>query len=156
KGEEGPEGRHTLRAMVRLATIYQDDGRHADAVKLFEAVLPLQRKKLGVEHEETLWSTVCLPGSYLALSRYAEAVKASRQAAQAWEKLNRNDENHLYNAACIRAVLATALRKADNSPSAAKLADAEADRAMSWLKRAVAAGFKNSAHMKKDTDLDGL
>ena len=35
-------------------------------------------------------------------------------------------------------------------------ADEQADQAMAWLKQAVAAGYKDVAHMKKDKDLDPL
>jgi len=59
-------------------------------------------------------------------------------------------------AACFRAVTAAVIRADDQSEDAAKDAAAEADRAMDWLKQAVAAGFKNAAHMKQDTDLEAL
>jgi hypothetical protein len=36
------------------------------------------------------------------------------------------------------------------------LAREEADKAMVWLHKAVAAGWTNAAHMRKDTDLDFL
>ena len=48
---------------------------------------------------------------------------------------------------------AAVIRATDMSPTAAEQADAEADRAMAWLTKAVAAGYKDVAHMKKDTDL---
>ncbi|HVC95981.1 MAG TPA: hypothetical protein VND64_19995 [Pirellulales bacterium] len=51
---------------------------------------------------------------------------------------------------------AAVIRADDQSEDAAKDAAAEADRAMDWLKQAVAAGFKNAAHMKQDTDLEAL
>jgi hypothetical protein len=45
---------------------------------------------------------------------------------------------------------------ADKSASAGHEADAEADRAMAWLKQAVSAGYKDAAHMNRDSDLDSL
>ena len=39
---------------------------------------------------------------------------------------------------------------------AARLAKEQADLAMAWLHKAVAAGFKDAEHMKKDKDLDAL
>ncbi|HVK13535.1 MAG TPA: hypothetical protein VM597_32610, partial [Gemmataceae bacterium] len=39
---------------------------------------------------------------------------------------------------------------------AARLAKEEADLAMAWLHKAVAAGFKDAAHLKRDPDLDPL
>ena len=38
----------------------------------------------------------------------------------------------------------------------ARLAQADADQAMVWLTKAVAAGYKNHEHMEQDTDLDPL
>jgi hypothetical protein len=65
-----------------------------------------------------------------------------------YEKLGRADPASLYNAARWRAVLAGLLQ--------GDAAKAEADRAMAWLTKAVAAGFKDRAHMEKDADLDAL
>ena len=88
--------------------------------------------------------------------RHFEKVKdpaGCRQTAEMWEKLNRADAASLYNAACMRAVTAAVLRAADPSPAGAQQACAEAERAMAWLKQAVAAGYKDAAHMAKDPDL---
>jgi hypothetical protein len=79
-----------------------------------------------------------------------------RQTAVMWENLHRTDSGSLYRAACLRAVTAAVVRTADKSPEGGKQAGAEADRAMAWLTQAVAAGYKNAAHMKQDTDLDAL
>ena len=72
-----------------------------------------------------------------------------------WEKLNRTDADSLYAAARFRAVTAGVQAKAKTA-DAAKLAKDDADRAMQWLQKAVQAGYKDSAHMKKDTYLDPL
>ena len=79
-----------------------------------------------------------------------------RQVAELWEKRNGTDANSLYDAACYRAITAAAIRASDKSPQGAKQADAEADRAMAWLKKAVAAGLNNASHMAADHDLDDL
>ena len=64
------------------------------------------------------------------------------------------------NAACYRAVTAGFLRADDaDSPDAGEQADAEADKAMIWLTKAVAAGYdtpRHLAHMTRDRDLDAL
>jgi hypothetical protein len=91
--------------------------------------------------------------------RYFEKTKepaGCSQTAVLWEKLKRTDLDSLYKAACFRAVTAAVLRAADKSASAAHQADAEADRAMDWLKQSIAAGYKDGAHMKKDNDLNSL
>ena len=83
-------------------------------------------------------------------------VAGCRKTAEFWEKLRRTDPRSLYNAACYRAVTAGVGRASDKSPAAAQEARAEADRAMTWLKQAIAAGYDNVALMKKDSDLDAL
>jgi hypothetical protein len=72
-----------------------------------------------------------------------------------WEQLKRTDADSLYNAATLRAVTAAVLKQAPGA-DAAKPSGEEADRAMSWLKQAVVAGYKDVAQMEKDNDLDAL
>ena len=72
------------------------------------------------------------------------------------EELKPTDARCLYNLACYHAVTAAVLRTDKKSAAAAREADAEADTAMTWLKQAVAAGFKNVTHMRNDEDLDNL
>jgi hypothetical protein len=94
--------------------------------------------------------------SLVAVHRGAEAVPVIREATAMWEKLNRTDAGSLYNAASFRAITAAVLRAAGKSASVGEEADTEADRAMTWLKQAVAAGYKDAAHMNRDKDLDSL
>ena len=81
-----------------------------------------------------------------------------RATAEMWERLNRTDANSLYNAACFRAVTAAAVKVDPNIPArdAARLAQEQADLAIAWLHKAVAAGFMSVEHVKKDTDVDSL
>jgi tetratricopeptide (TPR) repeat protein len=100
-----------------------------------------------------------LPGVMDLRLRHFEKTKDAagcRQTAETWEKLKRTDAASLYDAACMRAVTSAVLRATDKSAAGAKQADAEADRALAWLKQAVTAGYKNAAHMKQDKDLDAL
>jgi hypothetical protein len=73
-----------------------------------------------------------------------------------WEELDRADATNLYTAACMPAVTAAVLRAADLSPAGAKQADAEAEKAMAWLKKAVAARYKDLTGIEKDHDRDAL
>ena len=75
-----------------------------------------------------------------------------RATAEMWEKLNRTDADSMYNAACFRAVAAGLYAK-QNQPAEAQ---ADADRAMAWLTKAVAAGYRDRAHIEQDVDLDAL
>jgi hypothetical protein len=82
-----------------------------------------------------------------------------RQTAALWERLQHKDADSLYNAACFRAVAAGLLRAAARTPEAGQQAEAEADTAMSWLRKAVAAGYQTPFHvawMTRDHDLDAL
>ncbi|HEX4071640.1 MAG TPA: hypothetical protein VHX68_10730, partial [Planctomycetaceae bacterium] len=58
--------------------------------------------------------------------------------------------------ACFHAVIASVLRATDKSASAANQAETEADLAIAWLKDAIAAGYKDAAHLKKENDLNSL
>src|SRR5262249_25853728 len=131
----------------RLATL----GRGAEAVRLIDDCV---RRSAGQAVHPRL-----LPGVMsLRLRHFEKAGDAAgcRQTAARWERLKRTDADSLYNAARMRAVTAALFRAAHASSEGARQADAEADRAMAWLKQAVAAGYKNASHMKQDKDLDAL
>src|SRR5262249_46579548 len=86
----------------------------------------------------------------LQIFRDRRDAPGCRQTAERWEKLGRTDAASLYDAACFRAVTAGLL--ADDPPAAS----AEADRAMDWLRKAVAAGYRNHAQLASDEDLAAL
>jgi hypothetical protein len=73
-----------------------------------------------------------------------------RATAELWEKLNRTDAPSLHTAARMRAVTASVIRANDASAGAAQDVINEADRAVAWLRQAVAAGFADAAGLKKD------
>jgi tetratricopeptide (TPR) repeat protein len=78
-----------------------------------------------------------------------------RATAAMWEKRDRRDAASLYDAACCRAVASAVQAKAGGA-DAEWLAKQDADEAMAWLTKAVAAGYGNVSHMKQDKDLDAL
>jgi hypothetical protein len=78
-------------------------------------------------------------------------VAGCRTSAEMWEKLDLRDAKSLYKAACWRAITARVLRD-----TAATGADAEADRAIAWLRQAVAAGYSDAAQAATDSDLEVL
>src|SRR5262249_34016946 len=79
-----------------------------------------------------------------------------RATAEMWEKLERTDVASLYDAACKWAVTAAVTRASDQSERGVKESKAEADKAMAWLRKAVAAGSKDVKLMKMDRDLDAV
>jgi hypothetical protein len=90
--------------------------------------------------------------------RYFEKTKdgaGCRKTASLWEGLKRTDADSLYSAACFRSVAAAVVKQTQGA-GATRLAKEEADRAMVWLKQALAAGYKDAAHMTRDKDLDAL
>jgi serine/threonine protein kinase/tetratricopeptide (TPR) repeat protein len=78
-----------------------------------------------------------------------------RQTAEMWEQLNRTDANSIYTAARYRAVAAAAVGLT-GEPDAPRRADAEGDQAMIWLRRALAAGYRDIPHLLRDSALDSL
>jgi len=184
----GPGHPDTLSSMTGLAAAYAALGRPTDALKQFEETLALWKAKLGPDHPDTLLAMGNLAEALLALDRRAEAVAitddclrrakgkavdrrllphvldvrlrvfatekdatACRQTAEMWERLERKDAGSLYSAACFRAVTAGVLPAGAQSP--------DADQAMGWLAKAVAAGYNTPrylARMTRDHDLDAL
>ena len=75
-----------------------------------------------------------------------------RSTAETHEKLVPSDAGGLYDHACFRSEASGCFSKS-NQPTEAKL---DADRAMVHLTKAVAAGYRDAAHMAKDDDLAAL
>jgi serine/threonine protein kinase/tetratricopeptide (TPR) repeat protein len=151
KARLGPDHPDTLMSMWVVADSLAKLGRGAEAVPIIDAVA---RRAAGKVVDPRL-----LPGVMDLRLRHFEKDRDAmgcRQTAETWESLRGSDADSLYNAARMRAVTAAVLRAADKAPAGARQADAEADRALDWLKQAVAAGYKNAAHLKQDKDLDAL
>jgi hypothetical protein len=153
KAKLGPDHPDTLDSMSHLAISYADAGENKRALRLFEETLALQKAKLRPNHPATLDTRLSIASVKVKLGRAAEAAADCRDAT---EKLNRTDAASLYNAACFRALLAAVLRGGAPSADSTKGANEEADRAMTWLNRAVVAGYHDAANMSKDHDLDAL
>jgi tetratricopeptide (TPR) repeat protein len=93
----------------------------------------------------------------LRLFEKAKDADGCRTTAVLWEKQGRTDEASLYQATVCRAVTAKVMRQAKPlTADAARRALGEEDRAMAWLQKAVAAGFKDVAGLKQDKDLEAL
>jgi serine/threonine protein kinase/tetratricopeptide (TPR) repeat protein len=151
KARLGPDHRDTLSSMWGLADSLIKLRRGAEAVSVIDECV---RRAAGKEVQPDL----LLDLMALRLRHFQKARDAAgcRQTAEMWEGLKRTDAESLYDAACMRAVTAAVVRAADRFPADRKQADAEADRAMAWLQQAVAAGYKDAAHVKRDKDLDAL
>jgi tetratricopeptide (TPR) repeat protein len=149
KAKLGPDHPETLQSMEVLGFRYHALGRHAEALKLVKEQLPLSNAKLGPDHPLTLTAMNNLAAIYEALGRRADALKLLEEMLQLQGTKSgpsREVAETVYNIACIHA------RMIPRAPERA----AQADHAMEWLRRAVAAGFRDVATMKKDKDLDAL
>jgi serine/threonine protein kinase/tetratricopeptide (TPR) repeat protein len=147
----GPDHPDTLLGMGNVAQSLLNLGRGAEAVRLIDDCV---RRSAGQAVHPRL-----LPGVMdMRLRHFEKARDAAgcRQTAAMWEGLQRTDADSLYTAARMRAVTAAVLRTADTPSADGRPAEAEADRAMTWLKQAVTAGYKNATRLKQDKDLDAL
>ena len=153
KAKLGPDHPDTLVSLRDLAESLAELDRGAEAVSIIDECL----SRSGGKHVNPR----LIPGVVDLRLRHFERTKDAagcRATAEIWEKLARTDAASLYNAACMRAVTARVIGEDPRTPAdgAARLAGEEADRAMAWLERAVAAGFKDASHAAKDKDLDPL
>jgi tetratricopeptide (TPR) repeat protein len=176
-----PAGNGTLAgALFSLGLVLMDQGKYAEAAQHFREALDIQ-KRFAPDHPATLGfhfklaeslvacnvkEAVLVMGEYVRPAAgkggpplhdlFEERIKQFRAAAEKWEQLNRTDASYYFRAACWRAVIASVLRAADRSPQGLSRADAEADRAMEWLKKAVDAGFTDRARIKEWDHLEAL
>jgi hypothetical protein len=98
----------------------------------------------------------CTIGSVLVQSSKPQPAQAEcGRAIQILSDIRPPSVGSLYNLACAHALL-SAVAGTTGSGATAAQAQTEADRAMSLLRKAVAAGFRDAAHMRRDTDLDAL
>jgi serine/threonine protein kinase/tetratricopeptide (TPR) repeat protein len=151
KVKHGLDHARTLGCMNTLAANYLTAGRDAEALKLLDESWKRVEGKAG--NPGLIGQVLCVRLRYFAKTKDAAGCRAT---AEMYEKMKRTDSESLYEAACMRAVTAAVTCDSDKSAAAVKDAAAEADRAMAWLKQAVAAGYKDAAHMKEDKDLDAL
>jgi serine/threonine protein kinase len=153
KAKLGSDHPDTLKSMCGLAESLVKLDRGVEAVPLIDECV---QRAAGKVIDPRL-----LPEVMDLRLRHFEKTKDAagcRQTAEMWEKLNHTDAGSLYDTACMRAVTAAVIRVVAKTAGAdaTRLAKEETDRAMAWLKQAVAAGYKDAAHMKKDKDLDVL
>jgi tetratricopeptide (TPR) repeat protein len=89
--------------------------------------------------------------------RKMKDVEGCRATAVLWDGLGRVDADGCYNSACAHAQVSAAIRDRDSSSAEATTqANREANLAMEWLRKSIAAGYRNAAHMAQDSDLDIL
>jgi serine/threonine protein kinase/tetratricopeptide (TPR) repeat protein len=146
----GPNHPETLLSLWSLAKDLFNLDRGAEAVATIDDCL---RRAVGQRVHKNFPNVAGLRLHYF---EEAEDAAGCRATAEIWEKQERTDAASLYQAACCRAVTAKVLRATDSSPATVHQADQEADRAIAWLKQAVAAGYKDVTKLDEDEDLEAL
>jgi tetratricopeptide (TPR) repeat protein len=155
KTKLGSDHPDTLQSMHNLACIRFARSEHAEALKLYEEALALRKAKIGAGHQDVLKSILEMAGLRVHQFENTKDTAGCRAMTEMCEKLQPTDPASCYAVACYRAITAAVLR-ARGELAEAKQADAEADRAMAWLKKAVAAGYKDVATLNQDKALDSL
>jgi serine/threonine protein kinase len=85
-----------------------------------------------------------------------QRLSAAVESAARMKERAGDTADHLYDAACAYALCAAAAKQAKSPNTGAPESENLAAEAMALLMQAVARGYRNAAHMKKDTDLDAL
>ncbi|MEH2152210.1 CHAT domain-containing protein, partial [Nostoc sp.] len=83
-GEEHPD---VAQSLNQLATLYNRQGRYADAEPLSRQALEMRKRLLGEEHPDVANSLNNLAGLYLSQGRYADAEPLFRQALEMRKRL---------------------------------------------------------------------
>jgi eukaryotic-like serine/threonine-protein kinase len=146
-------------AYHEIADLLNTTARPSEALPWDDKALAIQRKMVGagVSHSRTyLARGINHRGVTLQMcGRAAEAVSAFREAISLLEGLPNPTSGDVYDLACVQSLISGVASNAGSGLTAAD-GQAEADQAMKSLRRAVAAGWKDGAHMRVDTDLDPL
>jgi serine/threonine-protein kinase len=145
---------------LNLADVHSGAGREAEARRCYQQALDLQRRVLAAA-PELAQSQGFMNSHYTALARFhrhlgqpAEAVAAILKRQELWP----TNPVELYNVACDLALCIPLVGRGKPALSAEEEAQRRryADEAMGVLRRAVARGFKDGAHMRADSDLEPL
>jgi serine/threonine protein kinase len=141
----GPPHSETLRSLKEVALCLEDLNRGADAVTEVDEFVRLAAAQ---QIDPKLMADLL----ELRIRHFAKAADAAACQATAamWEKMNKSDADSLFFAARLRAVAAKV------AGQDVQTATSEADRAMAWLEKAVAAGFSSSDSLRTHADLSSI
>jgi serine/threonine-protein kinase len=145
---------HTLLSMANLAESLLNLDRGTEALVLVDDCL---RLAMGKDIHPQLVPFL-LELRFRVFAKKKDAASC-RETAERFEQVEGHDADSLYLAACLRALIAGVLRADNKTPGTRVQADAEADKAMGWLEKAVAAGYHTPmqiTHMAQDPDLDAV
>ena len=144
----GPDHLDTLLSMVYVPQCLLRMGRGAEAVPLLDECYA----RAAAHGEMPKWYVPQALRLRMEHFRQAGDANGCRATAEMWEKRNPADADALSLAGRYRAVASGAYAKSNRPAEAA----ADAERAMAWLAKAVAAGYKNVTQLKAESDYDSL
>jgi tetratricopeptide (TPR) repeat protein len=146
-----PDHPDLLRSMGTLAACLAAFDRGAEAIPLIDDCV---RRSAG---------KAVVPGMIPALMdirlryfRDANDAQGCQATAELWDEGKRTDAESLLRAARYHAVTSALLRVKDPSEKGARSADAEADRAMAWLRQATDTGLVSVNIVKQVNELSVL
>lgn len=145
----GPSHRHTLYSMWGVAANLIKLDRYDEAIPVIDECLS---RAAGPSAEASFSD---LADKRLRYFEQKGDANGCRATAELWEKLPCTDSGSYYNAARFRAV-AAALYQSASKAEFVPLADDQAERAMAWLKKVVAAGYKDAKALKTEKDFNSL
>ena len=141
----GPDHPDTLRCMHNLAYSYLTFNRYDEALALIDDALGRVR---GTSEHPKL--TAMLLEKRLRVFQARGDARGCLETAGAREALQPSDPRGLYVSGYIRAICATVLRATDQSAESAARSNDQADQAVAWLRRAVAAGYAELDTIRDD------
>jgi serine/threonine-protein kinase len=144
-----------------IGWMLRQTGKMVEALAAIERAIAIQRKVAdshpGVpDFQGRLAVNLAIAGELQQKAgRPDEAAAYLRQAVAIYERLPARTPRDLYNLACTHATLAgIAAGRGSDRTTDRRLAEAE--QAMQWLRRAVAAGYRNVGFMRTDSSLNPL
>jgi serine/threonine-protein kinase len=146
-----------------IGAIQNETGHLAQALASFERARAILQKLVDANPSVTLFQNrLAMSYSYVGMARQrrgrpAEAAAEFRKAVAMMEHLSSLQPSgyNLYNLACFRSLLSGIAAEPGSGLSAAEV-DRLGAQAVETLHRAVAAGLRDVAFMRRDTDLNPL
>jgi tetratricopeptide (TPR) repeat protein len=154
KMKHGLDHPQTLVCTGNVAAALIDLGRDDDAVPIIDDCVA---RAINKDVDPQLFSELLI--RRVRIFQKKKDVAGCRETAERWEKLNRADAYGLFVAGRLRSVTASVALGDAKAPDAeaTRRAQAEAEQAITWLRRAVAApGFRHGEPLRNHKDFDVL
>ena len=147
-------------AIIVLGDVVRSSGRTAEAKALYERAIALRERFSDKPADYmgrfvTVDSTMRRGLTLRELGDHAEAAADTRQALRMCDGLPPLSGSDLFETACCHAALAGLAGRAGSGVSAAE-GEEEATKAMEWLGKAVANGYRNTNKLRIESALDPL